>query len=360
MPASSVPIPSPRPRLGRGRSPLFAAAAALALVVGVLVVGAPAGSQDTAPPAPALLTDVEATSSGDVDRVVFTFANGLPEFTVVPAEPPFLGLPGEPVPIAGSAFLKVRMEPASGVDFGIGCEGLEPPTPGPGETLVAVFFSCPVAGSPGAAPVVARDRVVADADAEGRTGAALDELLAGPTPEEEAAGSQSLFSAATAGLLASFTLAPDGTAVVDFDPSLATILTNASASAASEQLLRELDATVFQTGEVSSAEYQLGGSCEAFFAWLQRDCAPRTPDDAASATYAETYLGPDRVTGDTGNVAEAVQLEDFEALLVWVIGLDELTDYTVTTLEEPARIVVEIDHVARAAAAVPSAPTFTG
>jgi hypothetical protein len=336
----------------------------LALLVAPSTATAPVGAQDPSPPRPALLTDVEVASNGAADRVVFTFADGvLPEVTVVPAEPPFYDVPGEPVAVAGRSFLRVRMEPASGVDFGVACEPLEPATPGPGEAVVVVFWSCVLPGSPGAAPVAPRDRIVAETDAEGRTAAALEALLAGPTAEERAAGSFSSFSAITAGLLASFTLDPDGTAVVDLDPSLATLLPGASASAASDQLLRELDATVFQTGEVTEAEYRLGGSCDAFFAWLQRDCTLRTPADAAAATYAETYLGPDRVVGATANVTEAVAIEDFEALLVWVIGRSEPTPYTVATLSDPARIVVEVAHVVPAAPSAPTAtarPTFTG
>jgi hypothetical protein len=54
------------------------------------------------------------------------------------------------------------------------------------------------------------------------------------------------------------------------------VIPNASTSAGSQILLRELDATVFQFPSVRSVEYRINGSCAAFFEWLQLACAVRS------------------------------------------------------------------------------------
>ena len=111
------------------------------------------------------------------------------------------------------------------------------------------------------------------AGGDGATGpeAALRALLAGPTAAERANGIDSWFSAETAGQLRSLTIDGDGVAHVDF-LSLATAIPSASSSAGSQLLLRELNTTLFQFPEIRAIEYTIGGSCEAFWNWLQYDC----------------------------------------------------------------------------------------
>lgn len=56
------------------------------------------------------------------------------------------------------------------------------------------------------------------------------------------------------------------------------------------------------------------------------------------------YTGPRRISGEragTSVVREAVQISDFEAVLMWAVGLEERVDFRVTTLEDPARLVVD-------------------
>lgn len=101
--------------------------------------------------------------------------------------------------------------------------------------------------------------------------AALRHLLAGPRPDERAAGLQSWFSDATAGALRSVTLDSGGRAVIDF-ADLRPIIPNASSSAGSAMLLAELNATVFEHSAIQSVEYRIDGSCAAFGDWLQRGC----------------------------------------------------------------------------------------
>jgi hypothetical protein len=153
------------------------------------------------------------------------------------------------------------------------CGGYSPPRPaaGPGQMEVTVWFSCDRPGTEGRAARVFR--LVPQTD--GVLRAALEQLLEGPTATEREAGIRSWFSANTAGMLLGVHV-DAGHAVVDL-ADLRAVIPNASASAGSPSLLRELDSTVFQFRSVESIEYRIDGSCEAFTEWLQLGaCEPRT------------------------------------------------------------------------------------
>jgi len=108
--------------------------------------------------------------------------------------------------------------------------------------------------------------------------AALDALVAGPTPAEEARGIRSFFSEATADLVTEVTLVGDS-ATVDFR-DLRTHLPNASSSTGSFIFLSELNGTVFGLPGIERVEYRMEGSCEAFWNFLQRSCQyVRRPSD---------------------------------------------------------------------------------
>ena len=65
----------------------------------------------------ALLVDVRAARHEGFDRIVFEFQGGLPGYRVEYQAPPILGdASGEPVEIAGNAFLRIRFEPAAAHD----------------------------------------------------------------------------------------------------------------------------------------------------------------------------------------------------------------------------------------------------
>ena len=65
---------------------------------------------DDATVARAQITDVWVGAHVDYDRVVFEFANGLPEFTLDRAAPPFRhDATGMPVEVDGSSFLRLTM-----------------------------------------------------------------------------------------------------------------------------------------------------------------------------------------------------------------------------------------------------------
>lgn len=100
---------------------------------------------------------------------------------------------------------------------------------------------------------------------------ALQQLLSGPSSVERGDG---LFSALANGAAAVpfDVVITDGKAVVDFGAELPRVSPGTSSSEASQRFLRQLHATVFQFPTVTSAEYRIGGSCNAFWSWLQRPC----------------------------------------------------------------------------------------
>ncbi len=100
---------------------------------------------------------------------------------------------------------------------------------------------------------------------------ALDELVAGPTPAEEAQGAFSWFSSDTAGSIRSINLTSDGLLIVDFDDIRATI-PGASSSCGGASLLANLTATVFRFPVVERVRFEIKGHCDVFYNWLQRDC----------------------------------------------------------------------------------------
>jgi hypothetical protein len=133
-----------------------------------------------------------------------------------------------------------------------------------GEATVEVFFTNPELGPDDEVFPVERT-VALPAVLRG----ALEELLAGPTPEEEADGYFSFFSTATADQLDDVGI-EDGIAEVSFSAELPEIIPNASTSAGSAALLAALDATTTQFDTVDEAVYSLEGDVDAFFEWLQR------------------------------------------------------------------------------------------
>lgn len=156
-----------------------------------------------------------------------------------------------------------------------------------------VFFTNTSLGDAGQVYPVARTTTDDDLPA-----AALRALLAGPTAEERDEGYSSWFSAETAGLLRSVRI-DDGTAKVDLDGRLPTVIPNASTSAGSLTLLAELDATLEQFDEVSATEYALDGDVAAFYEWLQ--LAPPAGAQAAGEAVVQVYF-PNTERGDPGEV----------------------------------------------------------
>lgn len=97
---------------------------------------------------------------------------------------------------------------------------------------------------------------------------AMEQLLAGPTAAERAAGATSfLFDEGTAGMLRSVNIR-DRVAHVNFR-DLRSVIPNASTSCGSASLLSQLDATATQFPTVDGTRYSINGSEATFYNWLQ-------------------------------------------------------------------------------------------
>lgn len=354
----------PRPRLRRALVATLVASA-LSLPGGTVAADEVPTTVPGTGDSVALLTDVTLATDGFTDQVVFTFAGeALPESTLRFAEPPFSDIAGQEVAVTGTAFVEVVMSGASGVDLGSACTDLPSVVPGPGEVRVALYWTC-ASATPGPFPVVAASRVVPDGDATAELTATVEALLAGPTAAEAAAGVSSPFSPGSAGLLTGLTIDADGTAVVDFDPTLVAEVPpggEGGEAVTADQIVRELGATVVLHDGVDRVELRLGGSCDAFWDWLGLGaCQVVDEADAAASLYAQTYLGPVRVPG-VGSVTEIVQQSDFEAQLNWVVGLSTTATVEVTTAQDPTRLILEVTPTPPAPPAVPTpaVPRLTG
>ena len=79
---------------------------------------------------------------------------------------------------------------------------------------------------------------------------------------------------------------------------------------------------------------------EAFLdVWLQGTSGVDMTND-----YTPVYTGADRVRSDTTVVTEVVEIEDFEANVHWLIGLDTKAPFLVWTTDSPSRLVIDIEN----------------
>lgn len=60
-------------------------------------------------------------------------------------------------------------------------------------------------------------------------------------------------------------------------------------------------------------------------------------------TFAPVYVGPTSFAPGLGPITEIAFVDDFEADMMWVIGLDGVHGFTVDTLSGPVRLVVDIE-----------------
>ena len=120
--------------------------------------------------------------------------------------------------------------------------------------------------------------------------AALTHLVAGPTPDEIAEGAGSNFSAATADSLVRVTHDESGYVIVDLTDHGGWVSLS-SASCSSAALLAQLNATVFQFGDVDRVRYELDGSCERMFNVLQSECTEFDRSGSISLALAERADG---------------------------------------------------------------------
>lgn len=183
------------------------------------------------------------------------------------------------------------------------------PVAQPGLKTIRLYYNC--VDDPVPAPPRPVYRQVDQAEAG--VARALQELLKGPTAEEQQAGYNSWFSDRTSGLLRSAMLDPDGRLTVDF-ADFSHIIPNASTSAGSALLISSLRATIFQFPQVQEAELQFGGSCEAFWHWLQSDCQPLTRlSQGAPAAVISFHV---TAAARTSRPGETLYLEHGDSLTV--------------------------------------------
>lgn len=107
---------------------------------------------------------------------------------------------------------------------------------------------------------------------------ALALLVRGPSPKEREQGLHSFFSAETGDIVREVRV--DGERVVVDFRDFRELIPNASTSAGSEAFLTELNRTVFANSPAQEVEYRLDGSCQDFWAFLQRGCT-QVPRNAA-------------------------------------------------------------------------------
>jgi hypothetical protein len=119
--------------------------------------------------------------------------------------------------------------------------------------------------------------------------AALEALLAGPTPEEEAAGFDSSFSSATAQALLEVAVGADGAAVIDLDRESRTGIDNVGTTTAGDYFRGQLYGTVFAFADITTALFSLDGSWSGFCVMMELvpDCVPVTRSQW-DALYSQT------------------------------------------------------------------------
>lgn len=89
--------------------------------------------------------------------------------------------------------------------------------------------------------------------------------------------------------------------------------------------------------EVSTA----GWEAEAF---LRVRLEPSGTADLSDPSAKQTYEGPRDIEVDGPVLKRMRVICDFEAVLEWVIGLDERRQFSVVVLDDPSRIVIDVSE----------------
>jgi hypothetical protein len=77
---------------------------------------------------------------------------------------------------------------------------------------------------------------------------------------------------------------------------------------------------------------------------LQARFEPALDADLTKEDAPRTYYGPARFSPkDADTVVELVRTGGFEAVLTWAIGMKQKAPFKVSTLDDPPRVVVDID-----------------
>lgn len=106
--------------------------------------------------------------------------------------------------------------------------------------------------------------------------------------------------------------------------------------AAPEYRIEYIDGPVIESP--SGQEIEVEGDT-----YLMVTMSPATGFDLSGDAPEDTYQGPDRFgSADTFAIEEVVKTEDFENVMSWVIGMDDILPFGVTVLENPFRLVIDI------------------
>lgn len=147
------------------------------------------------------------------------------------------------------------------------CAGGDEPTPTADQVLV--FFVCEHPPND-PRPVVRIHPGVGDVEVQLHF--ALEQLLAGPTQEEQAAGYSSPFPADSEKLLIGLEVTDHGHAIVDFAKEL-TLAGPLNASTPRFMIFSMIGATIRQFEAVDGVEFRIEGSCEEFSRYFEATCS---------------------------------------------------------------------------------------
>lgn len=218
-------------------------------------------------------------------------------------------LVGDPGP-APSPSASASVLPAAGCP--------EVPAASSGADHVSVFFPCGDGSS-----MASGTRVVnVEGMVSARVHAALQQLLIGPTTEEEASGLMPIVPAGSDELLAGVTADPNGLVQVDFAPDLRDV-TDLAVPEAGDRFIASVRETVLHFAEATAVELRIGRSCDEFPARFSVPCqhlaepvdwagdcpivAPLDLPSGAQLTVARPHPGMDAVSwgSDSDTVTEA-------------------------------------------------------
>jgi spore germination protein GerM len=142
--------------------------------------------------------------------------------------------------------------------------------PVPTSDQVMVFFTCePPPADP--RPVFRIDPGVDSIEA--RLHFAIEQLLAGPTPDERDLGYSSVFPLGSEELLIGVYVGDDGLATLDFADALQTV-GPLNSSHNRFLLFGTIGETTFQFDEVQAVEFRIEGSCDQFARYFETVCEP--------------------------------------------------------------------------------------
>jgi hypothetical protein len=142
--------------------------------------------------------------------------------------------------------------------------------PVPSSDQVMVFFTCePPPADP--RPVFRIDPGVDSIEA--RLHFAIEQLLAGPTPEERDLGYSSVFASGSEELLVGVDVGEDGLAIVDFADAIQAV---GPLNSSHNRFLffGTIGETIFQFDEVQAIEFRIGDSCDQFARYFETVCEP--------------------------------------------------------------------------------------